>query len=217
MAENQPGKFEKAFIQPLDRNGNDMGKRIPVKFNPSEYSLSRSNQYQKTSIPGRSSPNTQFLSGSGEFFNFELFFDTYENATDVRDLTKPIIALMDINKESRTPPQCKFVWGVVIFTGIIEEISQKFTMFLNSGTPVRATLNIKMSEYKSPADQEQEEPVNSAGNSREYVVVAGDTLSAIAYREYGDAGLWRVIAQENGIQNPKLLQIGTVLKIPAPR
>ena len=43
----------------------------------------------------------------------------------------------------------------------------------------------------------------------------GDTLSAIAQQEYGDAGRWRQIAAANGIANPRALQPGTVLTIPS--
>jgi nucleoid-associated protein YgaU len=45
-------------------------------------------------------------------------------------------------------------------------------------------------------------------------VVRGDTLSHIAAREYNDPGEWRVIAEENGLDNPRLLAPGTTLLIP---
>ena len=52
-----------------------------------------------------------------------------------------------------------------------------------------------------------------------YTVVAGDSLSKIAKRAYGDANQWRRIFEANRdqIQNPDLIRVGQKLKIPAAR
>lgn len=54
---------------------------------------------------------------------------------------------------------------------------------------------------------------NSENGSTVYTVVAGDTLWKIAKRFTGKGENWSSIADKNGIKDPKLLQIGTVLKI----
>ena len=52
--------------------------------------------------------------------------------------------------------------------------------------------------------------------SRTYTVVAGDTLSKIAKREYGDFNKWDRIYQANRatIQKPSVIHPGQVLVIP---
>jgi nucleoid-associated protein YgaU len=57
----------------------------------------------------------------------------------------------------------------------------------------------------------------SAGASRSYTVVAGDSLSKIAQRELGDGSRWRAIydANRDKIDDPDLIHPGQVLKIPA--
>ena len=54
---------------------------------------------------------------------------------------------------------------------------------------------------------------------RSYTVVAGDSLSKIAKREYGDAQKWRQIYEANRdqIKDPDLIHPGQVLTIPAER
>jgi nucleoid-associated protein YgaU len=47
-----------------------------------------------------------------------------------------------------------------------------------------------------------------------YTVQAGDWLSTIAGRAYGDIMMYSKIAQANNLQNPDLIEPGTVLKIP---
>jgi nucleoid-associated protein YgaU len=51
---------------------------------------------------------------------------------------------------------------------------------------------------------------------RTYTVVAGDSLSKIARRFYGDAKLWKRIHEANRdqIENPDLIHPGQVLKVP---
>ena len=46
-----------------------------------------------------------------------------------------------------------------------------------------------------------------------YTVVAGDTLSALAVRFYGDAAFYPLIAEVNGIANPNVINVGHVLVI----
>jgi nucleoid-associated protein YgaU len=50
-----------------------------------------------------------------------------------------------------------------------------------------------------------------------YTVVAGDSLSKIAKRAYGDASQWHRIFEANRdqIQNPDLIRPGQKLKLPA--
>ncbi|MGC1549571.1 MAG: C2 family cysteine protease, partial [Rhodanobacter sp.] len=53
---------------------------------------------------------------------------------------------------------------------------------------------------------------NDSPNS--YVVQAGDTLESIAQSEYGDANLWYVLAQANGLSSDTDLVLGQRLEIP---
>ena len=59
-------------------------------------------------------------------------------------------------------------------------------------------------------------PAQGQGGSRTYTVVAGDSLSKIAKREYGDASKWHRIYEANRdkIQNPDLIHPGQVLNLP---
>jgi nucleoid-associated protein YgaU len=60
------------------------------------------------------------------------------------------------------------------------------------------------------------EPTQGAPGARTHTVVRGDTLSAIAQKEFGDASRWKAIFEANRdqISNPDLIQPGQVLTIP---
>lgn len=189
-------------------------ERLDVLFNPSEYALDSSNQYSWKTIPGLSQPIAQFVSGESTTLTMDLFFDSYEVRTDVRKHTMKIVGLLDVDKDLHAPPLCKFVWGTLQFKGIVEKVSQKYTMFLETGVPVRATLNVTFKAIQSIKEQFKYIPRQSADRTKQRTFKQGDQLWQIAAEEYEDAGLWREIARANGIGNPKRIEPGTIIKIP---
>ena len=144
--------------------------------------------------------------------------DTYEAGKDVRDYTGEIVELMDPSVEykgKKVPPVCVFSWGGFNFRGIVEKVTQNFLLFLSSGIPVRAVLIVAFKQFNYPAEQARGSPPGDPTKIR--IVTDGETLNAIAAREYGDPSLWRVIADANAdtISNPRVLRTGSPLVIPA--
>lgn len=189
-------------------------ERVDVLFNPTEYALESSNQYSWQSIPGLSQPIAQFVTGEASTLSMELFFDTYEKNEDVRKYTKKIVGLLDIDKDLHAPPQCKFIWGSLSFQGVLEKVSQRYTMFDRSGKPVRATLNVSFKTVQTMKEQLQHIPRQSADRTKQRTVKQGDQLWQIAAEEYEDPSLWRAIAKANDLSDPRQLEPGSLLKIP---
>ncbi len=203
-----------AFIQALA--GVYKPDKAEVIFNPAEYSLEKGNQFASAPLPGLSNPVFSWVSGDADTLTMELFFDTYTNkgGTDVRDETKKIARLMEIDPTLHAPPPVKFVWGPLEFHAIIERLTQRFTMFREDGVPVRATLNVTFKEYKTIQEQLAENPNQSSDWTKLRAVGDEDRTDLIAAIEYGDPGLWRVIADANDIDNPRLLQPGQEIRLP---
>jgi len=206
--------LEKALVQALDEKGNPKGEPVKVLFNPTEYSIEKSNQFQSTAIPGLQAPVTSFVNGNAATLSMDLLFDSYEKGTDVRNYSGRLTAMLDIDRGLHAPPVCKFIWGKLEFKAVLERVNQRFTMFLDSGVPVRATLSVTFREYKTITEQLQSPPRQSADRTKHRVIKQGDNLWLIADREYGDPGLWRIIAEANNINNPRILITGKEIIIP---
>jgi phage protein U len=201
------------------------GLIVPFLFNPSEFSVEKTNQFTEVNIPGLPSSTFQFVKGGARTVTMDLTFDTYEEQVDVRTFTDRITGwesetkkgkgLMDIDSDLHAPPICLFIWGAYIFPCIIERATKRFTMFLPDGTPVRATLNITLKEYKEFETQVKEISLQSADRTKTRQVKQGDSLWFIAAKEYGNPALWRYIAEANSIDNPRVLKPGMELIIPA--
>ena len=220
--------LKRAYIQPV--NGSHAGTVYEVLFNPAEYSIEKGNTFQSTSLPGLSTPVTQFVTGNADTLSMELYFDTYSASSrhgevklreDVRNYTRKIANLMEIDHELHAPPICEFIWGPPIgtpqgiqFRGILEKCSQKFTYFLDDGTPVRATLSVTFKEYKTVEQQLSEMKRQSADRTKLREFKDGDAVWLYAAREYGDPEKWKVIADHNQLENPRLVAPGTQLELP---
>lgn len=206
-------ELAKAHIQVLDQSGS-IQQVIPVRFNPTEYNVSKQVTYGNQQLPGMGSPLTQFVSGDSETLSMELLFDTYEQGIDVRVFTEQLDMLVEIDGDLHRPPLCRFVWGTLIFKAAVESIDKRFTMFGMGGIPVRARVDITFREYRPPGQQRQEAPRSSPDRTTTWRVTEGDTLPSIAAEEYGDPGKWRPIAEANDIENPRELQAGALLEVP---
>jgi hypothetical protein len=199
----------------VDRKGkNKFDEEIEVLFNPNEYSIEDSNKYSWQTVPGLSLPIGQFVSGENSTLSMELFFDTYEKRTDVRTFTKKITGLLSVDKDLHAPPVCQFAWGSLKFKGVVEKVSQKFTMFLDTGIPVRATLNVTFRSWKSKTEQLQDIPRQSADRTKHKMLNQGEQLWMLAAEEYEDPAHWRSIANANGIDNPRQLKTGRNITVP---
>ena len=181
----------------------------------------------------------EFRSVEAEQFSIELFFDTYgsrsntatgaaaaaatflpaslipgRQSSDVRQYTDQIARLVEVDTELHRPPVCDLRWGVFdIFTGVLTTLNQRFTLFLDDGTPVRATLSCDFIEVGTQARARAGE-LHSSDVVKTRQVQRYDTLQSLAADEYGDATMWRPIAIANGIVNPRDLLPGTMLTIP---
>jgi hypothetical protein len=211
------------------------GESFPVMYNPQELTLEQGNNFAEIGIPGLDAPPTQYIRGKARALTMELFFDTYEEPEDVRRHTAPIVRLLDKQRQTKAPPVLLFSMGGLQFRCVLVDAKQRFTMFLRDGTPVRSTLSVRLQEYVevdiefrqglffgSPTVSALIPPSVAAAavgplrTAAAHIVVAGDTLSALAGAYLGDPGRWREIADANRVEDPFDLTPGRALVIPSP-
>jgi nucleoid-associated protein YgaU len=218
------GKPVKAYIWNEDKNQ----KVVECLFNPTEYSFTKSNTWQRNDIIGRDLPLVNFQGGGTMTLSVSLLFDTYAAPLrggapeDVRNYTEKVLNLMKIDptlkdphSQSGRPPRVSFRWGNSwSFKSVITEITQRFTLFLSDGTPVRATLDVTFQQVEQEGTYPPQNPTSVAHAQKIRVVGPGETVDTIAFQEYGDSRKWRVIADFNHLDNPLRLRPGQKLAIP---
>ncbi len=188
---------------------------IPLRFNPTEYQLQKSNSFAEIAIPGLESPPIQFIRGAAEKLSLDLLVDTTDTLDDVRTkYTDKLRGLMKINDKLHAPPIVRFTWDKQVFLGVMVSLAITYQLFTEKGVPLRAKLAVVLQEYRPAAVQLKETKKQSPNVEKAYTVRRGETLSSIAGAVYRDPTQWRVIAAANGIQDPRDLAPGTALHIP---
>ena len=200
----------------------EQGGGVSALFNPQKIVFSKGVNWQKQGAAGRDVPELQFTNADPRTLTLDLIFDTYDTETlpkeDVRNHTRKLLDLTTVEKhgDKHRPPVCRLSWGTVgvFFQGVLERLEQQFTMFMDDGTPVRATSACTFKEWRTNYEDLNRQDTQSSDMAKSRVVRLGDTLSSIAAEEYRDAGLWRPIARANGIDDPLRLVPGTALIVP---
>ncbi|BAZ70722.1 MAG: LysM peptidoglycan-binding domain-containing protein [Pelatocladus maniniholoensis HA4357-MV3] len=200
----------------------EIGAEITVLFNPNEITIDKTANWCLAPTDQSDVPESQFTHGEPAQLTMNLLCDTYEAKTDVRTHADKIFDLTTIQKHGslHRPPLCKLMWGKFDFNNfqwVLTNLNQRFTLFLDNGTPVRASLTCTFKQWRS--DQQDAKLTNkqSPDVAKARIVKDKERISNIAYEEYEDPSLWRAIAQANNIDNPTHLKPGTVLAIPALR
>jgi hypothetical protein len=208
----------------------------PVQYNPNELSLEKGVQLGEIAIPGLDAPLQQFVRGQAEKLTIELFCDTTENgmgadAVSVTSETDEIYKLVKVESDSHAPPVVTFIWnehfsGETLtagsgnqlrnsFTGVVENIKQRFTLFSSEGIPLRATVNLVLREYRTLEEQLNQLRLSSSDRTHSHVLQAGEGLSTVAGKYYQQPENWRYIAEANDLEDPRRLTPGLVLSVPA--
>ncbi|MGY0490292.1 CIS tube protein [Streptomyces sp. WG-D5] len=212
--------MKKLTLTPLDGGGRPhTGRTVTVDYNPEEFSVSKDNNFAVQGVPGLGSPVVQFVHGNQRTLDVELFFDTYDTPhaakQDVRELTRQVTDLMDLDPELHAPPVVVVALAGFRFTGVLARAQQRFLLLMPDGKPVRARVTCGFIEYKEPARAAVEANLQTADFSKVHTVLPGETLSAIAAARYDDPALWRPLALANGIVDPRAVRPGQSLRVPA--
>jgi hypothetical protein len=188
---------------------------INVMFNPEEYTLNQENNFASQTVPGLQSQLLQFVHGNTRTLEMELFFDTFEAQTDVRDETSKITDLLQIDSDLHAPPVLLIEWASLRFRCVLSRANQKFILFLPDGRPVRARLTVSFSEYIDPQRESKETNRQTVDFSKIHHVGEGETVSGIAFRYFKSPHNWRAIALANDLDDPRDISTGQALRIPA--
>ena len=224
MPPSYPQGFKKAEL------AIDGGETIPVLFNPTEYTITKTNTWNFKEVQGQSLPPPEFGGGAPRQITLSLLLDNslLEGSQTVKDITDKLFKMMEVGDGQpaggtrASPPKVTFRWGAVdTFLAVCTSLTVAYQLFEPNGMPIRADvkLDLKQADQASTASsgsaQKGTNPTTRAMDGHGvHTVQDGDSLPSIAYRAYGDATRWRAIAEANGIDNPLHVRRGTPLVVP---
>lgn len=201
---------------------------VDVKFNPTDYSITRNVNYAEIQVPGLTTPLLQFVRGEAQILSLELFLDASDRPNGgklapgekgpplgIENDLDYLRTLVKIDKELHAPPVIKFIYGSQDFQGVVTSYTEKFVLFDRNGNPLRARVTLSIKSYEAPDAQLKALDKHSPDRTKTHVVREGERLDTIAADRYGDPALWPAIARANNLSRPRILPVGMLLVIPA--
>jgi len=194
----------------------DNGQQVEAYFNPKEVSIDKKVSWNKHKSTKANNPMLEFTDGEPKNFSCELLFDGYETKTNVHaKYVKVLDEFTKIIPAKKRPPMCIFLWGKFPgFMGVLESLSAKYTMFLHDGTPVRATVTIKMTEAEKLAGKKEDAKKETKDGDFEDFSAEGKQATADEARRPDKFDQnHRGVLEKSGSENGQLAP-GTVVKRP---
>jgi hypothetical protein len=197
---------------PADRG--DPATAIAVQFNPTTLKVSLSNSL-KANEKSENTSAAQYVDKSASSLTVELIFDTSIEDEDVRAKTRAIAEAfmkpVESGDKQLAPKRCLFQWGAFEFVGLMQSFDETLDYFSPQGTPLRATVALKLSEdryqFRQGEAKKTERATPKLGSTGAGGV--GD-----ANKQAGrDEKAWRDTALYNGLESPRLAP-GASLAVP---
>ena len=143
----------------------DEGLTVVAQYNPKELQIDKSVPWSKVNEANKSNQKSdqgqgihlEFTGAEGRSLSVEMLFDGYETNGYNVDVASQVAILEKLasvrepgstKEEMRRPHRCVAKWGQALdsFRCVIESLSTKYTMFDETGKPLRATCTVKLKE-----------------------------------------------------------------------
>lgn len=175
------------------------------------------NEEPKSAIGNPTNPQT--LAKAKESVSFNFILDTtgaISKITSVTSITSAISTLKKITVDkisgTHSTPYVSVQWGAFIFVGKVDSLQVDYTLFDNSGNPLRANISMSVSEhFDTKADSANNQ---SPDITRIPTIKEGDSLVSLCKDFYDDAHMFIRIAEFNNMPSFRRLIPGTILEFP---
>lgn len=207
---------------------------IPVQFNPTSYSISRSVDWkEKKGLSEDSTTEDVQTAGSNlatlqvtltldtttEFPDYVVKPKLKEYLNDSAELGKicrEIALLSKIYPGKHIPSSILFSWGSMEFEGYISNLNINYQMFNRNGEPVRVEMEMSILGEDLEIDAIMaRNPQESPDRTKYRQLQQKDELWMLAYEEYGLVSNWKEIARDNHILNPRKVDYTKGIKVPS--
>ncbi|HUP71613.1 MAG TPA: hypothetical protein VM282_01060 [Acidimicrobiales bacterium] len=204
---------------------------VTFDFNPEQLTVSRSASSNSNTSPSTTKGATPSIFRGAQPATLNV--DSWLEGADVKGRAEQLMKWCEPGEGSKTAgasmgsdkggranlasklPVLIFTWGPFLMECVLSAVTVGYERFDVSGEPTRAKVSITVKEEPNLAATTPTNPSSGGLPGRKrHVVSQGESLPLIAARTYGHPGLWRAVADANGIDDPFRVASGRVLLLP---
>lgn len=211
-----PVQLQKAVLQEISWdtswNATEGSTKVTVQFNPETLSVTYGSAVKSTS----EASSVQFTADQSDSLSLDLWFDVTassgEAARDVRKFTQQVAYFItpkpdEADAKRHTLPGVRFLWGSFLFDGVMKSLTETLEFFSKDGIPLRAKMSIKVDSVRKPSGQS-----SSSSSNTQVATASGNGGQSTPLAKLVAGKDWKKIAQQNGIENPRMVEPGTIIK-----
>ncbi|GJL65135.1 MAG: hypothetical protein NPIRA05_01060 [Nitrospirales bacterium] len=189
-----------------------------VMFNPTTYTQKYEVEYQDRQGQGDTGSPQVFGNVKPQEYTFEFLFDGTGTATEKNDVVETVDQFLTVtgkhDGEIHRPKYLKLSWGSLLSKCVLKNAEMTYTLFQPDGYPVRAKVKATFAENIDDTLRVAEERKSSPDLTHVHEVKAGEHLSLLAHKYYGDASRYWQVAEFNNLKNYRRLGLGQRLAFP---
>lgn len=186
----------------------DPSKSFTLPINPEQYSQNFKVEYDTRRGHGRNGAAGRYKSTAPEELRLEFVFDGTgtvqgyaQEGKAVKDQIKEFLNFVyDRNGEIHRPRFLQINWGdYLVFPCFLTNLDINYTLFEESGDPLRAKLNCTFLNYVEREARERRDRNSSADLTHKRLIQPGERLDLLTYKIYNDPKYVIQVAQANGL------------------
>jgi hypothetical protein len=189
-----------------------------VLFNPTTYTQKYEVVYHPRQGAGDTGSPQVFGKIKPQEYTFELLFDGTGTAVERKEVGQELTRFLTVagrhDSEIHRPLYLKLTWGPLVSKCVLKSADITYTLFKPDGSPLRARVRAVFSENVEDTLRVAEERRSSPDLTHLHIVKAGEHLSLLADRYYGDPSRYLQVAQYNRLTNFRRLEPGRQLVFP---
>ncbi|HMI05888.1 MAG TPA: hypothetical protein VK541_25600 [Pedobacter sp.] len=225
------GNLEKLVIEVYtgrDYSGSP-AETFNVLYNPNTYFIEYKNELDSETPVNATDSVRQFKTSGGKELKLDLLWDATSasysgNSTFQADIQKDktvhkviekfIDTCFKVKDDTHQPYFLKIHWGEFTFQGILTAVKVTYTLFDNTGKPLRAKTDCTFSSYTSLVEQSNEQQNNSPDLTHQRTVEGTTPLPLMTFNIYKNDRYYLEVARANRLNNFRKLKQGQQILFP---
>lgn len=200
--------------------GSEIGSRT-VLMDPDTLKFGKEIVYREDRQIGAVGGGSRFERYKPEFLSFKFTVDctgivegTQEKDNVYGKIQEVEKLLYTYNSDGHRPSYVLVQYVELLFKGQVKKMDVEYTLFSNSGIPLRATVELTFSGFRCSEEERKKFHKQSPDMSRLITVKEGETLPYLCHKIYGDSQLVLQVARFNNLGGFRNIPAGTELLFP---